>query len=43
LGNRHIGKNVTILLVNNGKGTEFRQCGHVSSSFGDELDEFVAA
>jgi len=43
LGNRHIGKNIRILLVNNGKGTEFRQYGHVSSSFGDELDEFVAA
>lgn len=43
LGNRHIGKNLRILLVNNGKGTEFRQYGHVSSSFGDELDKFVAA
>lgn len=43
LGNRHIPNNVRILMVNNGKGTEFKQYGHVSSSFGDSLDKFVAA
>lgn len=43
LGNRHVGKNLRILLVNNGKGTEFRQYGHVASHFGDAADEFIAA
>lgn len=43
LGNRHIGDNLRILLVNNGKGTEFRQYKHHASSLGDEADEFVAA
>lgn len=43
LGNRHVGKNLRILLVNNGKGTEFRQYKHVACGLGDEADEFVAA
>jgi 2-succinyl-5-enolpyruvyl-6-hydroxy-3-cyclohexene-1-carboxylate synthase len=43
LGNRHVGPNMRILLVNNGKGTEFRQYGHHASALGDEADVFVAA
>lgn len=43
LGNRHVGNNLRILLVNNGKGTEFRQYKHHASGLGDEADEFVAA
>lgn len=43
LGNRHVGKNIRVLLINNGKGTEFRQYGEVSKKFGDDLDQFVAA
>jgi 2-succinyl-5-enolpyruvyl-6-hydroxy-3-cyclohexene-1-carboxylate synthase len=43
LGNRHIGSNIRILLVNNGKGTEFRQYGHPASALGDEADVYVAA
>ena len=43
LGNRHLSKNLRILLVNNGKGTEFRQYKHLASQFGDEADEFIAA
>ena len=43
LGNRHIGKNLRILLINNGKGTEFRQYNHHASYFGDNADEFIAA
>lgn len=43
LGNRHVGKNIRILLVNNGKGTEFRQYGHHAFHFGEEADEFIAA
>ncbi|WP_421241855.1 thiamine pyrophosphate-binding protein [Aeromonas enteropelogenes] len=43
IGNRHVGNNVRILMVNNGKGTEFRQYNHHASYFGDAADEFVAA
>jgi len=43
LGNRHIGRNVRILLVNNGKGTEFRNYNHFAANFGDAADEYMAA
>jgi len=45
LGNRHVGANLRILLVNNGKGTEFRQYNHHVShlGLGESADEFVAA
>lgn len=43
LGNRHLGSNVRILVVNNGKGTEFRQYNHVASQFDKEADRFIAA
>jgi 2-succinyl-5-enolpyruvyl-6-hydroxy-3-cyclohexene-1-carboxylate synthase len=43
LGNRHLGANVRILLVNNGKGTEFTQYGHPGSAFANDPDRFVAA
>lgn len=43
LGNRHIGKNLRILLVNNGKGTEFRNYTHPGSKFGDDADKYIAA
>lgn len=43
LGNRHIGSNVRILLVNNGKGTEFRMFNHPGAQFEDEADEYIAA
>ncbi|HOG19854.1 MAG TPA: thiamine pyrophosphate-binding protein [Salinivirgaceae bacterium] len=43
LGNRHVGNNLRILLVNNGKGTEFRQFNHVASQFGEDADKFIAA
>lgn len=43
LGNRHVGKNVRILLVNNGKGNEFRNYGHYCSIFGEEGDRYIAA
>ena len=42
-GNRHVGSNVRILLVNNGKGTEFRNYNHPGASFGDEADLYIAA
>ena len=42
LGNRHVGKNVRILLVNNGKGMEFRNYTHPASRFSDVLvDQYM--
>ena len=43
LGNHHCSATVRILLVNNGKGTEFRNYTHFASAFGDEADCFIAA
>ena len=43
LGNRHVGNNLRILLVNNGKGTEFRRFDHAGALFGDDADKFIAA
>lgn len=43
LGNRHVGNNMRILVVNNGKGTEFRQFGHHAHHFGEAADAFIAA
>ncbi|RJQ37570.1 MAG: 2-succinyl-5-enolpyruvyl-6-hydroxy-3-cyclohexene-1-carboxylate synthase [Dehalococcoidia bacterium] len=43
LGNRHAGNNLRIMVVNNGKGTEFRQYNHVAAHFGEQADEFIAA
>lgn len=43
LGNRHVGKNLRIMLVNNGKGTEFRNHTHPGSKFGDDADLYIAA
>lgn len=43
IGNRHVGKNVRILLVNNGKGTEFRNYKHPAAAFGDKADPYMAA
>ncbi|WP_349342824.1 thiamine pyrophosphate-binding protein [Marinobacter sp. MMG032] len=43
LGNRHLGHNLRIMVVNNGKGTEFRQYNHVAADFGELADEFISA
>ena len=43
LGNRHVGNNVRILLVNNGKGTEFRNFNHPGAAFGEDADVYIAA
>lgn len=43
IGNRHTDNNLRILVVNNGKGTEFRLYNHHASHFGEDGDEFVAA
>lgn len=43
VGNRHVGNNVRIMLINNGKGNEFRNYNHPCHFLGDEADEYVAA
>lgn len=43
LGNRHVGRNVRIMLINNGRGTEFHNSDHPASRFGADGDKFMAA
>ena len=43
LGNRHFPANTRILLINNGKGTEFRNYNHPGAMWGDDADKFIAA
>lgn len=43
LGNRHIGPNVRILLVNNGKGAEFTNYAHPCEFLGAEANNYIAS
>lgn len=43
IGNRHVSNNVRILLINNGKGNEFRNYNHPCYFLGEEADKNVAA
>lgn len=43
LGNRHLPSNLRILLVNNGRGTEFTNYNHPAYRFGEEADTYMAA
>lgn len=43
LGNRHIGNNVRIMVINNGCGTEFKNYDHIANRFGRDADQFIAA
>ncbi|MBD5227480.1 MAG: 2-succinyl-5-enolpyruvyl-6-hydroxy-3-cyclohexene-1-carboxylate synthase [Bacteroidales bacterium] len=43
LGNRHLPANLRIILINNGKGTEFRNYNHPAHAFGEEADLYMAA
>lgn len=43
VGNRHVGSNVRLLLINNGKGNEFRNYDHPCYFLGDEADRYIAA
>jgi 2-succinyl-5-enolpyruvyl-6-hydroxy-3-cyclohexene-1-carboxylate synthase len=43
LGNRHIGSNIRILLINNGKGAEFRLYNHRCNAFGNDAEQYMAA
>ena len=43
IGNRHLPKNLRIMLVNNGRGTEFTNYNHPAYKFGDQADLYMAA
>lgn len=43
LGNRHFGKNVRILLVNNGKGCEFTHNLNLGHIFKEDVNPYIAA
>lgn len=43
IGNRHIKNNIRLIVVNNGKGAEFRIYNHPCHVFGDDADNFMAA
>lgn len=43
LGNHHVSNNLRILLINNGKGTEFKLTTNPGSMFGNRADDFIAA
>lgn len=43
LGNRNVRNNIRILLINNGKGTEFRNYNHPAAIYGEDTDSFIAA
>lgn len=43
IGNRHVGHNLRLLIVNNGKGAEFKLYTHTAYAFGDKADAYMAA
>ena len=44
LGNRHINKNIRVILINNGVGVEFKKCYAMAYRLlGEEVDPYVAA
>lgn len=43
LGNRHLGSNVRILLINNGCGGEFKLYSHIGAQFGEQTGDYIAA
>ena len=43
LGNRHVGSNIRLMVVNNGVGTEFKNYNHPASRFGVDADDYMAA
>lgn len=43
IGNRHIKNNIRIMIINNGRGGEFRLYWHPWDKFGNEADKYGAA
>lgn len=43
IGNRHVGSNIRILIINNGLGCEFRLFNQVGNILGQETDNYISA
>jgi 2-succinyl-5-enolpyruvyl-6-hydroxy-3-cyclohexene-1-carboxylate synthase len=43
LGNRHIGNNLRLMVINNGKGAEFKLYSHPAYQWGQDGDKYMAA
>lgn len=43
IGNRHVKSNIRLMVINNGRGTEFRNYGHPGFKFGEDADNYIAA
>lgn len=43
LGNRHVGKNVRLMVINNGIGQQFRNPGYAIDSVGEDVNPYIAA
>lgn len=43
MGNRHVGNNLRVMLINNGIGAEFRIYSHQCNVFGTEANKYMAA
>ena len=43
IGNRHIGSNIRILVVNNGLGVEFVNPGNIGAKIGEGVEKYIAA
>jgi len=43
VGNRHVGSNLRLIVVNNGRGTEFKNYNNNAAIFGDAADSYMSA
>lgn len=43
LGIRHVSSNFRLILINNGRGMEFRNYSNIAYQFGDSADTYIAA
>ena len=43
MGNRHVGNNIRILVINNGIGQQFKNPGYAAQYLGNQVDKYVAA
>lgn len=43
LANKNVGKNIRVLVVNNGRGAEFRLPNQINADLGDDIDKYIAA
>lgn len=43
IGNRDIANNLRLVVINNGRGSEFRNCISWASMFGEDADRYIAA